>query len=713
MSGAARLAALLGTWGRPVDRPATWALAVALVLAILALSPRALHAWIGVHPGPVPREVARRAAVVLGFVAAFLSLGYVAFYLRGAPRIIDATSYFLEGRVLSHGHLSWPVPSPSASFRGRFLLYRDGGGMAVIFPPGFPLLLAGGFVLGAPLVVGPALGFALVIATYTLAEELSRGFDVDARAVALLAAAVSVVSAALRYHTADTMAHAASALGVTVALVAALRARRLGGRGLWLLAGLAVGWVVCTRPVSSLAVGVVVVALTSSRRALGAVLLGVLPGALFLLVASHAQTGHWFRSAQAAYYASSDGPAGCFRYGFGEGVGCRFEHKDFVLARLPHGFGFVEALLTTLRRLRIHLLDVANLEPLTAMVVVPLVRVRGGVARVGAPSRVAVRAASLLVAGQVLAYVPFYFDGDYPGGGARFFADVLPVEHALLALGVAMLKPHIPMLRRSLGLVALSLHGFAIHGAFEHHALAERDGGRPMYDAEEGREAVKGRGLLFFDTDHGFNLAYDPYESPSRSILAARLRGDDHDRILVERMDRPPAHVYRRDRERASVVAWAARAGASKDLWRFEAEADWPPLSQDGGWAEPTWASSTCASEGRALTVHVEPGRTARVRIELPVPRTGRWGVVPRVLRLGGPGHGVLRLVRHGPGVPGEVPVWEWNDADGDASAGKPTCADVEARAGPVDLDFSGAEWELTATGGDVSLDATTLRAGR
>jgi len=35
------------------------------------------------------------------------------------------------------------------------------------------------------------------------------------------------------------------------------------------------------------------------------------------------------------------------------------------------------------------------------------------------------------VLGVMLAYVPFYFDGSYPGGGARLFADVLPLEHVL------------------------------------------------------------------------------------------------------------------------------------------------------------------------------------------------------------------------------------------------------------------------------------------
>jgi hypothetical protein len=710
MTGTTTLAALLGTWGKPVDLPAHWALALAGLLALFAVLPRSAVGWLGFRGVfPLQEGARRRVVVVLAFVAAFLSLGYVAYYLRGGPRIIDATSYFLEGRVLSHGHLSWSVPFPTASFRGRFLLFTEPNRLAVIFPPGFPLLLAAGFRAGAPLVVGPLLAGAIVGATYVVARELARERpEAERQAIALLAAALSVVCVALRYHTADTMAHGASALGITLALAAALIGRRTATRAPWLLAGLAVGWVVCTRPVSSFAVGGVVLYLALRHRRIGAFLLGVLPGALFLVLASHAQTGRWFVSPQAAYYAASDGPPGCFRYGFGVGVGCLEEHKEFVLARLPHGYGLVPALLTTLRRLRVHLFDVANFEPLALLVLVPLGSSRGA-------ERGRARTALAIVGGQILAYVPFYFDGDYPGGGARFFADVLPIEHALLALGVALVLPGVPFFRRALGALALAVLGFAVHGAFEHDALMARDGGRPLYDLEEGRAA--GKGLLFFDTDQGFNLAYDPYADPAHDILAARQRGDDHERALVERLEHPTAHVYRNETKRASVAAWAAKPG-SKDVWQFEAEADWPPVAQGGGWAEPAWASNSCATAGRVLTLHPEPGaKDAHVVLELPVPRTGKWIVLPRVMRRGGPGHASLRLVPLGRApLPGDARlVWEWDDDESGARSPHDTCAELPPleTARGVLLDATGARWELTATGGDVSLDATTLKPAR
>src|SRR5207244_2669101 len=97
-----------------------------------------------------------------------------------------------------------------------------------------------------------------------------------------------------------------------------------------------------------------------------------LPGLALLAVAQHVVTGSAFTSAQSAYYAASDGPPGCFRYGFGRGVGCLIEHGDFVRAGLEGGFGPVAALFTTGRRLAYHLGDVANFEPLALLVLVPV-----------------------------------------------------------------------------------------------------------------------------------------------------------------------------------------------------------------------------------------------------------------------------------------------------------------------------------------------------
>jgi hypothetical protein len=699
--------AALGTWGKPPDDVAWVALGAAVLFGLIAVAPRSALTFLGVGGG-TDSDQRRRFVSGVAFVAAFMSLGYVAFYLRGGPRIIDATSYFLEGRGIAHGKFAWSVPSPSASFRGRFLLFRDPDKLSVIFPPGYPALLAAGFLVGAPMVIGPLLAAALVFATYFLARELTDPKDPNIDAIAMLAAVFSLGCAAVRYHTADTMAHGASALGIALALACAFRARRTDSTRHFVLAGLALGWVMSTRPVSSLPVAIAVFALcaTSPRsiNALLATLAAMVPGILLLSLAQHAQTGNWFASSQEAYYAVSDGPPGCFRYGFGKETGCLYEHGDFVKSHLAGGYGLVEALGTTGRRLKMHLLDVLNFEPLILLVLWPLLgrlKTRAGLALA-------------VVFGQVLAYAPFYFDGNYPGGGARLFADVLPLEHAIAALGVSLALPRIALERRALFVLSLVCAGFAVHGVFDHIALANRDDGRPMYEPDVARDAQVTKGLVFFETDHGYNLAANPGADPEKEIVAARLRGDDHDRLLLERLNHPQAHSYHLTSEGSNVTIWVP-GGGSPDFWRFEAEADWPPLAQQDGWAEPTWLSGTCASQERALTLHPEGAEKATVTFEVPVPKDGRWLVTPRVVRQGGKGRGTLRLEVLGrPALPEDEKLsWEWADGEATSPPTSPAaCAELTPRETALVAEGpgAGARWVMTASGGAVSLDRTTLR---
>jgi hypothetical protein len=696
-----------GSWGRPPDAVAWAALGASLALALLSIAPKFVHEFVGLEAA-TERDQRRRVVAASAFVAAFLSLGYVAFYLRGGPRIIDATSYFLEGRALAHGKFAWAVPSPTASFRGRFLLFHDPASVAVIFPPGYPLLLAAGFLVGAPMVVGPVIAAALVGTTFLLTRELYGPDDPRADGVAALATAFSIVCAALRYHTADTMAHGASALGITLALACALRGRRTGSVAYFVLAGLAVGWVIATRPVSGVPIAIAVYVLGAGgekrEASLLAGILATLPGVVLLGVAQHAETGNFLASAQRAYYAVSDGPPGCFRYGFGKDTGCLNEHADFVKAHLASGFRLMAALGTTGRRLKAHLADAFNFEPLFLLVLFPLLR--------GVRSRAGVALA--LVAGQVLAYAPFYFDGNYPGGGARMFADVLPIEHALAAIAVSTLAPRIEFLRRGLFVLALACFGFAVHAVFDHVALANRDSGRPMYEPDVTRNAQVTKGLVFFDTDQGFNLAHVPGANPEKEVLAARLRGDDHDRMLLEQLNHPSSHVYRFTKGTPTVSVWMP-PGGNGDFWRFEAEVDWPPLAQSFGWAEPAWMSGTCASQDRALELHPSSRATASATIELPVARGGRWLVTPRIVRTGGHGRGTLRLVPMGrKSLPDDAKlVWDWLDEPPTGPRGvREACVDLAPREAQLlaEAPGTGARWVLTATDGTVALDRTTMR---
>jgi hypothetical protein len=672
--------AWLGTWSRPPDRPAQIALGIAAGLLVVALVPGGPRWLASLFDFASLLDLGRRRRflTVAAFVAAFLSLGYIAFYLRGGPRSPEAAVYWLQGRAMSHGELRWGVPEPSASFRVRDLLFTAPDHLSGIFPPGYALLLAPAFLVGAPMLIGPLLAAALVLATWLLAREMAETAgepERRAEAIGRIAVGFSLLSAALRYHTAESLPYGAAAVAVAMALACALRARRTGEARLFGVAGLAVGFLVATQPASAITTGALVAALAAGARDRGRALswacAAALPGLALLMAAHYAAVGRTLASPMAAYFGT-------------------FEPAVPFSARA--------AAATTLHRLRAHLLDVANLEPLALLALIPVLRgVRG--ATLGA----------LIVAGQLILAAPFDPAVVAPGSGARLLVAVIPIEHALLALALARMFPG-SAARAAMVTYALALVGFAVHASPDHERLAANDVGRPRYEPDVAREASVAHGLLFFDDDQGFELAYDPGLTASHGIQAVRLRGDDHDRLLYDSLGHPPIHRYVSTASSASVTFWAP-PGAGSDTWRFEAESDWPPVAASGGRPEIVEVSTACVSDGRVLRVGPSKAGegSAMVTLALPVPRgptpaeRKTWTVTPRVLEGGGTGSGTLLLLAALGGPP--LARWTWEDA-----AKTPMCADLPAQQVELGGDRTRAWLVLEGRGGAVTLDKTTLR---
>jgi hypothetical protein len=617
-------------------------------------------------------------------VGSFLSLGYIAFYLRGGPRAPEGGMYWLEGRALSHWGFSWAAPDPSASFRVGGLLFRAPDHLTAVVPPGFPLLLAPAFLVGAPMLVGPVLASVLVLATWLVAHEvaLSSG-ERAARAeeIARGAAALSVFSAALRQCTADAVPYGATALLVTAALGLALRARRLDDPRVFLLAGLTVGMLADTEPLAALPVAVITLALAAGAkgrgRALGLGLLGLLPGAAAWLLMNREATGHAFASASAAYFS-----------GVAPGVKEHLPPRQLGLA-LVHG-------------LRLHLAQVSNLEPIALLAAVPLfLRPKPG-ARGAA-------VAALVVGGQVALAIVLAAGHALRVPGTTWLLPVIPIEHALAALAIARLFEEASA-RAMIACCALSLFGFGVHASHDHERVAKADIGRPRFEPDEAREGNVAHGLLFFDDDEGYALAHDPGLAANHGVEAVRMRGDDHDRLAYDLAGHPQSHKYIATAATVSVVPWSPPGGNS-DTWRFEAENDWPPAAHEGAWARVLDAAATCASDAHVLVV--SPTASAgNITLALTLPRGATlpertsWMVTPRVMARGGAGAGTIDLVTELGTKP--LATWTWSDA---LSPGVkiPNCTELPGHS--VDVGKATRAWLVVrATGGEVALDKTTLR---
>jgi hypothetical protein len=279
---------------------------------------------------------------------------------------------------------------------------------------------------------------------------------------------------------------------------------------------------------------------------------------------------------------------------------------------------------------------------------------------------------------------------------------------------------------------ALSSAGFAIHGSHEHVALARGEVGRPRFEPDALREANVTSGLLFFDDDAGYELASEPGVEASHGVLAARRRGDDHDRVLYDVLGHPPTHHYIASAEGVLVPSWMP-PGPGMDAWRFEAEGEWPPAAESDATTEVLESPDGCVGGGRLLAIRPRRSKEGTATLALPIPPTTAgvthrgWTVAPRVFQLGGTGAATLSLVYGS--VPNDATLlarWSWADA-----AEQPGCLDLpaqpiefptppdgaEALAGPVRGAVGGPAirvWMIVrASGGDVALDRLTLTLHR
>jgi hypothetical protein len=688
-------------------RPVPLALALAAALLAFAAMPGGPR-WLGAaldFSGLPDLTRPRRFVVVTSFLAAFLSLAYVSFVLHGGPRAAESGAYWIEGRALAHARFAWAISGPTASFRSDGLVSVGRDHLASVMPPAYAVLLAGAFLVGAPMLVGPLVAAGLVFATWLLAGELAdacRETDpVRREAVARVAVAFSIVSAALRRGSADIVPDGAAALAVTVALGVALRARRTATPALFAASGAAIGFLFAAQPLASLPLGLAVTALAlgspSRARAVGWTTVAAAPGVALLLAANHAITGHALLSPAGSYFAAVATPA----------------------ARL----GVKAALVAAAHRLGEHLAGTANAEPLAALAFVP-VFVRGGSPGARRRSPAALGFLGVTVAlGAALAWGPI------PRGPG--LTTIVPLEQVLAALGLVQLFPN-SVGRAVTACLALAVAGLALHAPSGMARVATdrapSEKGRektpgdklaidrdekppPAYEPDVTREANVGSGLLYFDDDLGYELSSDPGVAASHGIEAVRLRSDDHDRLLFDDLGHPAVHRYVVGPSTASIAPFAP--GGSGDNWRFEAESDWP-LATAHGRSEVSTELGSCASNGRVLTVTPSsPALEATALLELPVPKAVAgarrgWAIAPRAFQRGGPGSGHLALLLSPGGPP--VAEWSWTDTGAATKPGNKTCIDLPPQ--PVEL---GAERRLAwlafrATGGAASFDRTVLR---
>jgi hypothetical protein len=370
-----------------------------------------------------------------------------------------------------------------------------------------------------------------------------------------------------------------------------------------------------------------------SGSSLGLAAAGLLPGLSLLLWHQWVVTGKFFSSVQLRYYAHADGPPGCF--GLGLGKGCHYEHVDVVEKLGAQGLDLIWALKNTLHRLHWHSLDIANFEPLALLAVYFAYRLA---------RRPLYRPLILALVALPLAYSGFYFAGSYPGGGARFFSELLPIWHVILAVGLCTLR----VTRWGLGCALL---GFALHASYSHealksdyfgpsgqaalslpHLLAQAQALEPSPPSNTQSSPKAARPLIFVSSAHSFNLAWHAHPH----LLIARRTHDSREALIAHHLHAAETWELTTGGEgptlkRLRLPSWEQLQTSSLT---FESEFDYPPLDVQGLWVHPGHILSDCGANHRALVLQ-DRKSNARLSLETAGAPPGRYQVIAHLLEDG------------------------------------------------------------------------------
>jgi hypothetical protein len=417
------------------------------------------------------------------------------------PHVMDEVAYELQAGMLAIGRIFGPERRPIAALHQWFV--EDRGIRHGIFPPGFPAVLSLGVLFHAVAWVNPLLHGLTTLGISMLGQRLR-----DARVGVAVALAYGFNPQALLL-AATRMSHTFAALLATVALGLvvdfAFAQRRMTNGSRWRAdaaiawsSGLALGWLVATRPLCAVAIGTCVVigliVAAKERRLRPAhlfALLGLLPPLVLLGAYNAALTGHPFRMPQSNYFDSHLPPMdiALFRYaphcndlGFGPTHGCELTYGT-------RGHTLVKAALNSMLNLRASLGLAAGGG---AWIVASLAALFLSSSR---------RIAALLLAPQVLVvlgYATYWHAGTCYG--ARFYHTALPFAVLAAIVGLDALAAR----SRLGGRLAATIALFAIAGT--------------LFGALRAKSEVTGR---YWGTDDRFHRFAESYHGPDALVLVA------------------------------------------------------------------------------------------------------------------------------------------------------------------------------------------------
>lgn len=205
------------------------------------------------------------AALLLALFAFGASLHINRTVFERLPHLEDEFAYLFQAKIFAGGHVTVPrdpswqeskyfwqpfIIQPDTPFPGTQNYDRFGK-----YTPGWPLLLAIGAAFNAPWIVNAWVSALSVVLIYRM------GRDIFSEAVGVVAALLLAISPMALILNATLMSHPSAMFFVLLFVYAYWRSTRV--RGHWrplivwaIVAGLALGWVISTRPLTAVAMAI-------------------------------------------------------------------------------------------------------------------------------------------------------------------------------------------------------------------------------------------------------------------------------------------------------------------------------------------------------------------------------------------------------------------------------------------------------------------------
>ena len=229
---------------------------------------------------------------------------------HASPRIDDEVSALFQARIFARGAVTLPLP-PHPEFFEEFCVLggkANCGHWVTMYPPGWPMLLVPGVLVGFPWMVDPILGGLLVVMIVLLGVEM---FGLRAgRTAGLLA----LSSPFLTHMAATHMTHTATALFLALFMWGMIRLLNTGRPAFGTLSGGAWSMAFLCRPFTALIAGALIALVVlgrprqawAARRGLGLALVLALAGLATIAAWQYATTGDPLKSGYQAEIGERD-----------------------------------------------------------------------------------------------------------------------------------------------------------------------------------------------------------------------------------------------------------------------------------------------------------------------------------------------------------------------------------------------------------------------